>query len=57
MQRKLQQVREGRMLKQNKINKYKVAGEGGGSGREMCILGNIAAETKIFHIGSRDIRQ
>lgn len=24
---------------------------------EMCILGNIAAETKIFQIGSRDIRQ
>jgi len=23
----------------------------------MCILGNIAAETKIFQIGSRDIRQ
>jgi len=30
---------------------------GGGRGIEMYILGNIAAETKVFQIGIRDIRQ
>jgi hypothetical protein len=43
-------------LEEYKNKNKKVAG-GGGRGSEICILGNIPAETAIFQIGSRDIRQ
>lgn len=37
MQHKLQQVREGRMQKQNKINKEIQSGAGRGGGKVKCV--------------------